>query len=374
MKKALLTLLLMLLMPLGVCAETDTVYEQQLQASGAQQLIDSLPEETRQLLHRLGISGWQDGTVNDVDVPETFSTLGDLLSSMLRAPVAAASLLLGAAMLCGWLRGAQNTLRTDSLGDIYGFLCDIAVCACLLTPLYRCVVQTQSALQSMAVFMVSFLPVFAGVLVTDGYAVTAASYQTLLLVAAQGITLLANTWLTPLMSVSLTCGTTGALTPGMHLHRVGTGINKAVAWVVGLTATIFTGLLSVKNLLGAAADSVGGRAMRFSIGSLVPVVGSSLGEAFDAVRNCLGMLRTGIGCFGMFATAGIILPPLLQCVAWSVVLAMCEWVAQVLDLPMLSSLLQCGRSTVRTLIALLCACALVMIVATALVTAAAGGR
>lgn len=375
MKRLAFLLFFLCALWLPVRAETDAEawYREQLQASGAAHIVQSLPAETQQLLERFGVVGWQQGQASDLGLADTVDTLGALLSQTAGGPLSAAAVLMATALLCGWLQGLRHTVGGEKTGQALQFLCDLAVCACLLVPLFACVRRTAAALESVSVFMIAFLPMFGGILLTAGQAVTSAAYQTVLLAAAQGISLLAGQVLLPLMSVSLVCGSSGALSSQTQLHRIGEGVNKAVAWVVGLSASLFTGILSVKSLLGSAADSLGNRAVRFSLGSLVPVVGGSLGEAFGAIRNCLHLLSSSVGAFGIIATAGIVLPPLLQCIAWSAVLSVCGWTAQVMDVPMLSQLLHSGRSVVRTLIALLCACALVMMVSTAVVTSVRAG-
>ncbi|MBR7092985.1 MAG: hypothetical protein IKI50_07385 [Clostridia bacterium] len=377
MKRIRWVLLLCLILCLPVCAQQDQElygqwYEQQRQASGADELPQALPPETRELLERLGVVGWDGGQVTDVDLDRSAGALWDLLAQQAKKPLAGAVCLFGVCLLYAWLRGLRETVAPQPQHgrDLFGLVCTGAVCACLLAPLTDCLQQVCRALQSMGVFITAFLPVLAGILISGGTVTAAAGYQAAMLVAAQIISLLGGTMLSPLMSTALACGMTGALAPELRLHAVGEAINKTVSWVVGITAAVFTGLLSVKNILGTAVDSVGNRAVKFSLSSLVPVVGNSMGEAFAAIRSCLRLLGTAVGCFGMLACAGIVLPPLLHCAVTGAFLRVCGWMAEAMDLPPLAELMRCGRSCIRTLIALLCASALVMIVSTAVVTVA----
>lgn len=220
--------------------------------------------------------------------------------------------------------------------------------------------------------MGSFVPVYAGILVTAGHAVTAASYQTVVLFAAELITLLATHLLVPLLTVSLALGMAGSLDTGLRLDSLSSAINKGAAWLLGITTTLFVGLLTLQGIVGGAADTLSSRALRFSLSSMVPVVGGSLSEAFSAVKGCLGLLKSTVGGFGMLATALIVLPPLLQCAVWSLGLALCTAAAELFGLGQISALLRSAQAVVKTLIAVLAACSLFMIVATAVVTAAGG--
>ena len=136
---------------------------------------------------------------------------------------------------------------------------------------------------------------------------------------------------------------------------------------------MFTGLLSLQSFAGAAADNLGVRALKFSISSFVPVVGGSLSEAFSAIRGCLQLLRTTLGSFGVAATALIVLPPLLRCLGFSLLMSVCRTAAEVFDLRVITDVLTASRSAVRNLIGVLCASGAFLIIAVAVVSTAAGG-
>ena len=108
--------------------------------------------------------------------------------------------------------------------------------------------------------------------------------------------------------------------------------------------------------------------MKFTLSSFVPVVGNSLGEAFSTIRSCLHLLKSTLGGFGILATALIVLPPLLECVAWTLGLSLCVMASEIFGLTTLTTLLKAAQSVVKTLIGVLAACAMFLIVSTAIVT------
>jgi len=97
-------------------------------------------------------------------------------------------------------------------------------------------------------------------------------------------------------------------------------------------------------------------------------VGNSLGEAFSTIRSCLHLLKSTLGGFGILATALIVLPPLLECVAWTLGLSLCVMASEMFGLTTLTTLLKAAQSVVKTLIGVLAACAMFLIVSTAIVT------
>jgi len=80
-----------------------------------------------------------------------------------------------------------------------------------------------------------------------------------------------------------------------------------------------------------------------------------------------------LGGFGILATVLIVLPPMLECAAWTFCLSLCVMAADMLELKTMSGLLTAVRSVTNTLIGLLASCSLFMIIATSIMTLAGRG-
>ncbi len=374
MKWVIAVLLTVWLLGGGVSAQTvEELYEEQLAASGSRELIDTLPESTQDLLYRLGVDNLDSPSLTAPDLDQWQEALSAMLSSALQTPLRVAGTVLAAVLLYAWANGLRSALHEEETVTVFGTVCALALSGCLLVPLTQCIRKVSEAMTSVAVFMGSFTPVYAGILLTDGRASAALSFQSLVLYAAQVLSWVAGTVIVPLMTAGLALGVTGSVTPRIQLGSTGKLLNKAAVWMLSLGMMLFTGLLSLQTLVGGAADTVGARAAKFSVASLVPVVGGSLSEMLATVRGCLQLLRSTVGGFGLLATVLIVLPPLCSCCGWSVLLAVCRAAADMLELPALPAVLEAARSTVRSLIGVLCACASFLIVAVTVVTKAAGG-
>ena len=367
--------LLLLLFALPAAAETETqtvdeLYQQQLEASGADDLLDKLPDETKALMDKLGITGLDADGFSALEPNSIVNNLLNLLSQESSGPLQTAGILLGIILLCALMESIKQTVKEPAMSEVFGVVCALGACTAVLIPVSACIQRICEAAESTSIFMISFVPVYAGVVLATGQIATAASYQTVVLFVAELISLMATYLIVPVMTISLALSLTGSVTTGMKLDAVGGLINKASGWLLGLTTTLFVGLLSLQGIVGAAADSLSGRAIKLSLSSFVPVVGSALGEAVNTVRGCLTLLKSTIGGFGILATALIVLPPLLECAMWMACLSVCNLAAEMFELGQISTLLKAVQSVVKTLIGVLAACSLFMIIATTIVTVA----
>ena len=384
-RKILICLIILLFLPvLGVCAEDyitgnsnngglNQMYEEQLEASGAGKLWDSLPPETLDLLNRIGITSFEPSSFTGLKPENVANKLLELLIQSSRGPLRSTAVILGVVLLYAFMEGLRNTVKEESLSKVYGVICALAACATLIIPISVCIKNVSRAADSVSVLMISFVPVYAGVMLVSGQPVTAAAYQSVMLFAAELISLLATKIIVPLMIVSLALNVVGSVTPDMKLGSAGGLINKSCGWLLGLTTTIFVGLLSVQGLVGAAADNVTTKALKFSLGAFVPVVGGALGDALNTIKGCLNLLKSTLGGVGIISTLLIVLPPIIECVVWIILLSFLNMAAEMFSLNSVSTLFKSAQGVMKTLIAVLASCSMFMIVATTIVTLAGGG-
>ncbi|MBR3290283.1 MAG: hypothetical protein IKI63_05865, partial [Clostridia bacterium] len=373
----LLLVFLALLQPISAFAETSAApeswLEDQWSASGADRLWEELPDSTRDLLDELGLQRFDLSSFTALQPNSLWNTLWDVAAEQSAPAVRVSGTVLGALLLCSLLDGLRRLTDEPAMSDVFRMVGLLAVGVALMVPLCDCLKGAGDAVDGALIFMGSFVPVYAAVLATNGQMSSALSYQTVVLFVSEGMTLLMQQLITPLLSVSLGLGTVGGLGTEWKLDAISGFLNKLCSWLTGLCCTIFVGMLSLQTLVGSSTDGVAIRAVRFSVVNLVPVVGSSISEAFGTIQNCLQVLRTTLGAFGVLATAVLLLPSLLACGWWVLLLNMCASASDVLDFSALSRMLRTAAGVVKTMTAVLISCGLFLIMAATVVTLAGGG-
>lgn len=367
------SLALLCLFCLPVSAESDRLYEEQLAASGADRLMERLPADTQELLEILQLDSLQPTSFTKISFSRTLETLLGLLSARSGLAWGAFGSLLGVVAVSALFSGTEGTAGSLSLRQTYHGVAVLAAGGAVLTPLIALVERVLQAVDSVTVFMSGYIPVYGMILAAGGSAAGAVSYQTTLLAAAQLLTWLIRTVVLPALLVSLAMGCTGSVTPGFCLDTVSATLSKGILWALGLFSTLFSWVLSLQQMVAAASDSLGSRAVKFSLSSLVPVVGGLLSEAYATVAGCAGLLRSTVGCFGLVATVGIILPPLAACIGWCITLSLSATAASLFGLTPLEKLCKTAGGAVRVLIAVLAVFALLMVISTTVIVFARKG-
>lgn len=367
-----LVLLLAVLAVAVSATDTDTLYRQQADASGAADLPGQLPEQTQALLQELDLDSLTPDAYANLDVWRVSELLSTLFVEQSQSPLRTVGLLLGVVLTAALLAGLEDAALDGSLRQTFHSITVLGAGGVLLPPLFALFQTVGQTVEQVTVFLAAYVPVYGAIVATGGRGAGAVSYQATLLGASQLLAWLVQEGIYPLLTVSLAFGCAGSVAEGFCLDAFSQTLHKLILWFFGLFSTLFSGVLSLQQLAASAGDTLGGRVVRFSLSSFVPVVGGLLSEAYTTVAGCTGILTSAVGCFGLASVVLVVLPPLCTCLSWNLGLHLAGSVAALFRLGAIQRLCLTVAGAVRVLIALLAVFALLMVVSTAVVALTAG--
>lgn len=348
------------------------MYAQQAQSSGAAALTERLPQNVQTLLDSLNVDLLDPDSYTNLGMQDVAQMLTDLLYTQSAGPKQTVGMLIALILFCALFSSFDGAVGSLTLRRTYQGVAVLAAGTAVLVPLFSLFSRVWETVQQVTVFLTAYVPVYGAILLTGGKGASAVSYQTTLLTAVQLLVWLVRGVVFPVLLVSLALGCTGSVSDGFCLDRLSGVFHRAILWMLGLFSTLFSGLLSLQQMVASAGDTLSGRVVKFSLSSFVPVVGGVLSEAYNTVVGCSGLLRSTVGAFGLLSVVLVVLPPLLSCVCWDVGLHLAGGTAALFGLGSLDTLCRTAAGAVRVLIALLAVFALLMILSTSVVAFAAG--
>ncbi|MBQ2939506.1 MAG: hypothetical protein IJE00_03960 [Clostridia bacterium] len=322
-----------------------------------------LPAETREQLSALGITEESLESTTTLQADSAFSWLIETLGAELSDPLTLGATMLGAVLLCALLDSLRHLSDHAGIRSVFHAVTALTVSAVLLTSLSTALLRAEEAAESSTVFLSGLVPVHATLLATSGRLTAAISYQSSVLWISELLSLLVSQTVMPLLLIALSLCTVGSVFPDWRLQNLGGGICRTCGWGMGLIGTFFTGLLSMQTIAASATDTLSGRALRFSVAHLIPMVGGALSDALLTLQGCLTAVRSTVGVFGIITVTGILLPPILSCFGWNVVLSLCGYVAEVFALDTVVVLTRSAATVMKTVLAVLVMCGVFLIVA-----------
>ena len=357
----------------GEAGETfdQSLYEEQMEESGAQDLWDSLPEETQELLEELGVEGVGWESLAAVEPQSFFEMLLGFFTGGLSQPLAAGASLLGIMLVCALMNGMKLSFGERQTGSVLGMVGTLCACAVIAPPVISCIQQASTLIEGARGFLLAGAPVLAGLMLACGQPVSASGWTAFLMAAGNGISLLSSVVLLPVMHIFLAFSLASAVSPDIRLDSLCGVFAKTVRWVLVLAVTIFTSLLSAQSLISASADGASVKAAKLFAG-FVPVVGNVLGDAMGTVQSCGRLLKSGVGAFGLLAALCIFLPVVAQCLLWIFCCTLCGAAGDLLGQSEITGLLKAASQVLQTLLAIVVSCAVVMLVSAVLIMQGGG--
>ncbi|NLJ31731.1 MAG: stage III sporulation protein AE [Clostridiales bacterium] len=339
-------------------------YSRQLQQSGAEDLPDKLPDDARKSLEALGVEGsdWQ--SITSITPQGMFQQIISVLGGNVSDPLKASVSVIAVMLLCALLNGMKLSFGEKSLGGVIGMVGTLCICTVVIQPVVACISGAAQVIQAAAGFLLACVPVLVGIMIAAGQPASAGSYNLLMTAAGNVISLVSASVLVPLMNIFLALSIVAAVSPGINLNGLCGAINKTVKWILGLMMTVFSGLLTMHSIVAAAVDSASAKAAKFVVSSIVPVIGSALGEAVNTITGCVKVLKAGVSAFGLLAGIFIFLPIIVQCVLWLLTMNLCAGIGSVFDQKEITAVLKAVVTVLETLLALVLCCMTVLTVST----------
>ena len=341
--------------------EMDQTYSEQLEISGAAALEDALPPETKAQIEEWGVSLDHPDSMAAPDAATVFAHLLSLAATAVSTPLTAGAATLVVVLVCGvfGVLKRDGAAHFDSLMEYFGVLC---VCSISLLPLMNSVRLMGEAVSLCGGFMLTFVPIYAGIMLAGGSAATAAGSQTLVFGAAQLIGRVADTSLVPAAGGLMSLSAVSSLFSELRLRGVYPGNTASGQLDSGRLYDPLSALLTLSGAVSSATDSVAMRTTKFMTASFVPVVGGAVSEALSSVLACVGVLRATVGAYGVIAMAVTLLPALVQLLMWKLMLLLTAAAADVFGVDGVARLLGGVGSVVGILIAVIISVMVVFLV------------
>jgi len=336
---------------------------------GQDELIDALPDGAREMLRENDITPDNAGALRLTPF-SVIRSMWDIFMDELTRPLRMLAALTGVILLCA----AAETLRDSAGGsasvgqtsDVFGIVGVLAGAGMMIIYISDIVARSAATLNAGGAFLLTFVPIFAGIMVITGQLTTATVFSMSLIMAGQVFMYITAVFLTPLASVILGVSTAGAVSPDLKVDALSETVKKIVIWTLGLLVTLFTGLLSLQSFISSSADTVAMKAARFTVSSSVPFVGGAVGDALSTVRGSVNLLRNSTGTFGIIAGITIIAPTLISVFAHKIALSIAAAVSSVFGLVRLSALLKSGESVLSIIFALLFCFTIIVVISVGL--------
>lgn len=351
----------------------EEIYDDQFTASGASELFDSLPQNTRESLERIGVTSANYDSISGIGFGEVINEISAMFGANSKTPICGTVTCIGIMLLCSMIEGFRTTLAQNRLSAVTTSVGVMCVCTAITVPLCGTVSRIVEILNGTSGFMLLYIPILSGLMVSSGKEITGSSFYTVMMVSAEVISCTASKLVSPIVNSFLALTVTSSLSPRMNLSSLCESIYKIAKWILTFAMSIFVTVVSLQAVVTSSMDNVSRRALRFAVSSFVPVVGGVLGEALTVFSGSLELLKTGAGVFVIIASAVIFLPVIIECAIWQFSLFLLSSSSEILGLVQMTRLFRAISKVAAMMLALLLCVLTVLIISTVIILLVGNG-
>lgn len=348
-------------------AEENSSSSEIISQSDKDNLYNALSDEAKQSLGNLGLDSIDPDKINALSFESILSEILNMAGQQAASPLKSMISILAAMLLYSMLYSMKESISNSQMQQILSIVTTLCITAALVVPVSKVILDTVNVIITASNFMLAYIPIMFVVMISAGQAVSGSAYYSMMVAAGQGVSQVASKVIAPLLNTFLGISIAGAVSPNINLSGFTQLISKVIKWLLGFIMTLFTALLSFKQIITTSMDTVSTRAVRFTLTSLVPVVGSALADAYKTVQSSVNLLKSGLGVFVIISIAVVFLPMILQCLLWLASVYLSKSVGEVLNLSEPCKLLGAVSSVISTLLAILLCIMAIFIISTAVV-------
>lgn len=156
------------------------------------------------------------------------------------------------------------------------------------------------------------LPVMTAALAAQGGTTTSAALYAGTAVFDSLLSSLIAGVLSPMVYLFLALATANSAVGEEVLKKMRDAVKNFVSWCLKILLTIFTTYMSVTGVVSGTTDAAALKATKLTISTVVPVVGSILSDASEAVLVSGGVMKNAAGIYGILAALAMFLAPFLR--------------------------------------------------------------
>ncbi|MBR2283636.1 MAG: hypothetical protein IJ874_04350 [Ruminococcus sp.] len=265
-------------------------------------------------------TGYSLGDTAGLSFSGFFGLIRERTVSRLTAPLRLLGTIILLSVLYSVFRSITSGGSAMSGSGLFGMISVMTAVTAIVPPLLGVYSSSLEAIRVTAGFMLVYVPVFAGITAFSGGLASAGIYHMMILAASELLLKLSGSYLLPVLTVCTVLSVSGSVFPNSSSEGIVRVLKKVITLVISLTATLFSSFLSLKCTIAGKADSAGDKTIKMLLSGSVPVIGGAVSDAYSTVKCSLGVIRSTVGAAGIIAIAVLLLPPVIELLAYRLVM------------------------------------------------------
>lgn len=247
--------------------------------------------------------------IMDSDIQSVLNYLSENIKSVYKKPLELSLKVAVVIFICALSKSLNNE---NSLVNITDNISVLAVFLLLVSPVREIIGYLSENLMTVKNFMVSFIPVFSGVIMASGEFFTSTVYAGIFLTAIIAVSGLCIDVILPSIRIYMAVFISDALSPYIRLKSLGEFYLKAIKNIMKISVSAICFILTIQTTISSGKDTLAVKAGKIITGTAIPVIGASLQDAVSSIYAGMETIKSYAGMVGVSAVVMIFLPSVIS--------------------------------------------------------------
>lgn len=337
MKKAYIILLIAIItyiFPTVSKAETDeeSILTSQADSLGISTFLSDSKKYTEDTFGNIDISElFTKSITGNIDNSTIINIVFSLLGDNIKTALTTIASVMVVVIIHSILKAISENLGNENVSKIAYYIEYILIITLVMTNFSSIITEMKEAVQNLTGFANTLIPLMITLMMTTGNIVSSGMLQPILLLLITFISNFMTNILIPIALVSTALGIISKISDQAQVGKLSKFLHSSMIWILGTVLTLFVSITSLEGGLTASIDGVTAKAAKTAISSVVPVIGSILGDAVNTIVGCSNIIKNAVGMVGIIVIIAICIRPILQLAVLTVTYylgaALCEPIA-----------------------------------------------
>ena len=267
----------------------------------------------------------------------------------------------------GILKSLTDNLENKNISQIIYFVQYILIVTIIManfTEIIKLVKETASNLVGLINVLI---PLLLTLMIYTGSITTSTMLEPIILFAINFIGNIIQNILIPIVLIIVVFSIISKISQKVQIDKLSKFLKSGVTWFLGLTLTIFVGVVSLEGTLSSSIDGITAKTAKTVFSNAIPVVGKVLGDVVDSVLGCGVILKNAVGVLGVIIIIGICAMPIIKIATLSIIYNLASAVVQPIADEKIVKLLEEMGGVFKVLLGILCALSIMLIIGVTLV-------
>lgn len=188
----------------------------------------------------------------------------------------------------------------------------VSVGVLLLSPSNSLICLAADTVKELSQYGKLLIPAMTASMAAQGLSSSSAAIYSGSVLFCSVLTTLLSNLVVPMIYIYLCLSVACAAVEEDVLKSLKKFVNWLISWSMKIVLYVFSGFMGITKIVSGSVDASALRATKLTISGMIPVVGKIISDSSEAILVGAGIVKNGIGIYGLLAIIAVIVGPFLR--------------------------------------------------------------